>query len=376
MNDGGAVVMTFFMVRVLVVGAIMYAFPRIARKGLMFGVYLGEERAESSRQELLRSWDTGSALIILVALTVGWSIGLTGRWVPGNLIGTVFLLVPFVPLYFWVYAKARRLAPPAAARQALTSAASLSVDENRGQGLALLSLGACFVVSLAFFGYAIVSFQTMPDRIPTLANLWGYGEELTDKSLVSVILIPAFSLVFSTSFAGMAMLVARSKRSVRGGSGGRSAEAQDTFRVAMSQLLAGTGLFTCLFLGVASFEMIRVWQGRAESLGAAVIGLVAVTMILFTGIGLVRIMRLGQGGARLETGSAEARLSGGLADNDRWILGVMYVDRADPAVMVEARWGFGYTMNLGNRLAQVLLATYLTALLGLTLLTLAAAGVF
>lgn len=376
MNGEAAVVMAFFTFRVFLVGTIMFFFPRIARKGLMFGTYLGEERAEESRRELLRSWDRGSALIMLVALVVGWSIGLTGRWVPGNLIGTVFLLVPFVPLYFWVYGKARRLAPPAAARQALKSAASLEVDENRGEGFALLALGICLVASLALLGWAIVSFQAMPARIPTLANLWGYGDELTDKSLVPVILIPAFNLVFAPSFAGMALLIARSKRSVRGGSGGRSTQAQDTFRAAMSQLLAGTGLFTCLFLGVTSMEMIRVWQGHAESMGPGVIGWVAGATILYLGVGLVRIMRLGQGGARLETGSSEARLTGGLADNDRWILGVIYVDRTDPAVMVEVRWGFGYTMNLGNRLAQALVAIHLTALLGLTLLTLAAFGVF
>jgi uncharacterized membrane protein len=375
MNSESAVVMTFFMVRILVVGAIVYAFPRIARRGLMFGTYLGEERAESVRRELLRSWDKGSALIILVALIVGWSIGFSGRWVAGNLIGTVFLLLPFIPLYFWVHAKARHLAPPAAVRQARKSAASLDVDENRGAGFALLALGVCLVASLTLLGYAGASFQAMPDRIPTLANLWGYGEALTDKSLIPVILIPCFNLVFAPAFAGMALLIARSKRSVRSGSGGRSLEAQTTFRVAMSHLLAGTGLSTCALASVASMEMIRVWQGRAESLSPAVIGWVAGAMILYTGVSLVRIMRLGQGGARLETGSAEARLTGGLADNDRWILGVIYVDRSDPAIMVEARWGFGYTMNLGNRLAQVLLAIYLTALLGLALLTLAAAGV-
>ena len=98
-------------------------------------------------------------------------------------------------------------------------------------------------------------------------------------------------------------------------------------------------------------------------------------MILYLGVGLVRVMRMGQGGARMESGSAEAPLTGGLADNTRWILGVWYVNPADPAVMVESRFGIGYTMNLGNRVAQGLLTFYLLALMGLTLLTLLAFGV-
>lgn len=53
----------------------------------------------------------------------------------------------------------------------------------------------------------------------------------------------------------------------------------------------------------------------------------------------------------------------------------MYINPADPAVMVEARFGIGYTMNLGNPVAQVLLTIYLSALLGLTILTLVVFGV-
>jgi len=215
----------------------------------------------------------------------------------------------------------------------------------------------------------------MPDRIPSLTNLWGPRGELTEESLASVALIPSYNLVLAPFFAVMALLIAQSKRWIRGGSGGRSIHAQETFRVTVSHLFAGTGLCLCLFSGVVSLQMIQVWQGRADSLGGGIIGGAAVAVILYMGVGLIRIMRLGQGGASLETGSTEAPLTGGLADNARWILGICYVDRTDPSILVEARWGIGYTMNLGNRVAQVLLSVVLVALFGLTPMTLVAAGV-
>ena len=91
MNAEAAVVMGFFTFRVFLVTTIFLVFPRISRKGLMFGTYLGEERAKgSARHQLLRFWDRGCNLILLVSLSVGWSIGLTGRWIPGNLIGTAY----------------------------------------------------------------------------------------------------------------------------------------------------------------------------------------------------------------------------------------------------------------------------------------------
>ncbi len=89
-------------------------------------------------------------------------------------------------------------------------------------------------------------------------------------------------------------------------------------------------------------------------------------MVLYAATGLVRVMKgCGQGGARLEEGSAEAHLTGGLADNSHWLFGVIYVNRGDPSIMVESRFGIGYTFNFGNLTALLLNAAYLLLLLGL-----------
>ncbi len=376
MNREAAVVMAFFTFRVFLVGTIFFVFPRISRKGLMFGTYLGEEQSEgSARRRLLHTWDRGLALIMLSSLIVGWSIGVTGRWVPGNLIGTAVLLLSFIPHYVRTYRMAGGLAAPEVKRQAMRSSATLQEDKTQGEGFAVFALALCLVAAVSLVTYSTLAFQAMPDRIPTLGNLVGQGEGLTDKSLVTVLYVPSFCLVFAPFFSLLALLIAGAKRSVRGGSGGRSDQAQDRFRLSTSHLFAGTGLFTCFFLTVTSWEMIRVWQGRADSMGL-IVGGVAVVMILYMGVSLIRLLRLGQGGARLESGSAEAPLTGGLADNARWILGVMYVNPADPSIMVESRFGIGYTMNLGNRTAQVLLTIYLLSLVGLTVLTLVVFGVF
>jgi len=212
-------------------------------------------------------------------------------------------------------------------------------------------------------------------RIPTLASLLGYGDEMKDKSIVPVLLIPSFNLVFTSFFALTGLLILGAKRSVRGGSGGRSAEAQEAFRTTWARLFSGMALFLCLLLTVTSLNVIRVAQGQVRSGGLSIL-LVAVAMIAYIVVNFIRVFtRLGQGGALLESGSAEAPLTGGLADDADWILGVMYVDRNDPSLMVESRF-LGYTFNLGNRLALVILSIFFTACLGLTGLTLMEIGLF
>ena len=210
----------------------------------------------------------------------------------------------------------------------------------------------------------------MPERVPTFLHLFGHGDELTDKSLVAVLFFPSLNLVLSPAFALMALLIAGAKRSVRGGSGGRSAEAQDAFRRAMSQLLSGAALFTCLFLTVLSVQMIRVTLAETRSLAVS-IGWVSAAMVLFMLAGLIRLMKsYGQGGALLEEGSAEAPLTGALADNAHWIWGMIYIDKEDPSILVESRFGLGYTLNLGNRNAVLFPGIYLVLILGLVVLAL------
>ena len=51
-------------------------------------------------------------------------------------------------------------------------------------------------------------------------------------------------------------------------------------------------------------------------------------------------------------------MTNGLADNRRWILGTFYVNHEDPSIMVEHRFGLGYTLNLGNWKAVVWLVTF------------------
>lgn len=376
MISEAAVVNLFLTVRVFLVGGLLLVFPRISRKGLLFGSYVGEERAGgAAARKLLHSWDLGCGVVMAVSLLVGWGISLAGHPVRGNLTGTAVLLVCSGLLYHWTHGRASKLVPAGGETVAISSA-PLEVDEVRGDSFARFALVACVLTALATAAYVTLSYETVPDRIPTLANLFGYGDERADKSLSTLLLIPGMNLVFPSYFALLALFIASAKRSVRAGSGGRSMAAQDSFRLAMSHLLSGMALFLCMFLTVTSVAIVRVVLERTESVGVSMAWSASATVI-FIFVSLVRIMRgLGQGGALLETGSVDAPLTGGLADNAHWIWGVLYFDRADPSLMVESRFGIGYTLNLGNPSAFLFQVGFLLLTLGLVALTLSELGVF
>lgn len=97
-------------------------------------------------------------------------------------------------------------------------------------------------------------------------------------------------------------------------------------------------------------------------------GIVALTAVIVI-VALVLSVRLGQGGARLagDTGTASDRL-----DDRYWKLGVIYVNPDDPSLLVERRFGVGWTFNLGNPRGFLLLLAILAIPIGLALVSILA----
>lgn len=362
------------VIRVLVVGGILLVLPLITRKGLLFGVYVGEAFAEGdAARRLARRWRLGCLTLMGLSLVVGLGISLAGRPLTGNLVATAILLLAGLGLYLRMYYTARAIAPPEAARQAEVAVAPLEGAEPRGAGLAKIVLGVCLLAGFATVVYGMVAYEAMPDRVPVHFGPSGEADGWYDKSVTAVMLLPSLNLVVCPFIALMALLTARAKRSVRGGSGGRSVEAQEAFRAAVANLLSVTALFTSALMTFLSVQTIRIALSQTRSLGTLIWWILGMMLVFLFG-GLILIMvKYGQGGALLEEGSAEAPLTDGLADNAHWVWGVFYVNKDDSSILVEKRFGIGYTINFGNWKAVAILATFLVLTLGLTVVGLIAA---
>lgn len=77
-------------------------------------------------------------------------------------------------------------------------------------------------------------------------------------------------------------------------------------------------------------------------------GLIAVATV-------VVLMWLGQGGSKMPAPQSpepdSTRPVGDRTEDRFWKLGVLYFNRDDPSVMVEKRFGIGYTMNFAHPIA-------------------------
>jgi uncharacterized membrane protein len=348
--------------QVAVVAGVLLVLPRIMRRGLLFGVYVGEERAGGDEaRRITRGWYLGTAGALVASVVVGLAVAGAFPDTPVGPLASLFgllTLVPFVYLRAHFRARALGLAEPEPETEAVLGPDRPADAAWPVAAMAIGILGATLAIT-----YAALNYGRMPERVPTHFGPSGRPDQWASRSVWTVMLLPIGTLMMGVALGVVAYLTAHAKRAVRARDRGVSMAAQLRFRAAMTRFLSGIGILTTLLMMLLSVGAVRVSVGEAAALPDVVMW-PALGLLLVYAIGgsLYLMFRYGQGGARLERGAGQAPLTDGLADNSRWVLGVFYVNRDDPALLVEKRFGLGYTINFGNPVAVTLLVLLVAAI--------------
>lgn len=358
------------LVELVFIGGLFLLYPRITRRGLLFGVYVGEEASRGDEAARITSgWYRGMIAILAVCLLGGLAGAFLAPspWV--SLFATFLLIGGFVAMYLWAYRRARALAPT---HPAIIAAAPLATAPPPRLALpvAVLAIG----LALGFFtlAYTLAHYDALPARVPVHFGASGKPDGWATKSVGSVMTMPLMNIALALLLGGSTFFTATAKRAIRWPDGGPSIEAQERFRRAMTRFMAGVALLTTGMITVLGVGSVQVGLGETDGLTPWMMVLAGAIVVYTLGGSLYLAVRYGQGGARLESAGASAPLTDGLADNRFWKLGVFYVNRDDPSFLVEHRFGLGYTLNLGNIKAVLLFVGILVVMLGLSVWTIVA----
>jgi uncharacterized membrane protein len=189
------------------------------------------------------------------------------------------------------------------------------------------------------------------------------------KLVVSVVLV-AGELYVTAMWSGIMLAVYRSRPDIEAADPVASMLRYRRFLAAFTRaLLSLVALVDVSLLLIA----LRDWQvyrlsdaARALPVLPFVVGVVLVGAV---------VTRAGQGGSRLNGNVRGLALATGTdRDDDRfWKGGLFYLNRDDPALVVGARFGFGWALNFGNPVAWLLISGFATGWVGLAVVG-AAAG--
>jgi uncharacterized membrane protein len=346
-----------------IMAGLCFLIPAITRRGLLFGVYVGEQigGGEQARR-ITRSSYRGLACWWVGGLGAAAIVGPLFHHLLAAPVAVSVLSLGYLVEYLRAYCRARRLAPEAGPPAAV---AFLAAEPSGTILLPSLALALGLAGGVSAVGYAWVHYSEHPDRVPTHFGITGEPDAWRPRSFFTVMLTPILTVTLGPGLAGVAFLIGRAKRAVRYPDHGESFRAQQRFRLVMSRFMALVSILTTAMLSVLSVSAVRVGLGAAQALPPTMPVLAAGLVIGALGGTLYIALRYGQGGSRLERAAAEAPLTDGLADNRRWVLGMFYVNRDDPSYLIEHRSGLGYTINFGNWKAVALVVGFVALVLGI-----------
>ena len=138
---------------------------------------------------------------------------------------------------------------------------------------------------------------------------------------------------------------------------GPLATRESRFRRTMSiALLAVQYSIAALFSWITLRPLLPASYQRPPSAVALLPGLTAIAFVVI-------LMWLGQGGSRTRSAHRQepgsTKPAGDRTEDRFWKLGVFYFNRDDPAVIVEKRFGLGYTMNFAHPMAWAIIGLLL-----------------
>jgi uncharacterized membrane protein len=347
-------------------GAMMCIAPAVTRPTVPFGVRVPAERAHATvirRERYAYAWRTAA---IGVCCTVA-ALLLHGH---GSWWLTRIILLLELAGDFGCFRIARNKISAvkhaenwyAGHRQIVATDTSWRTDPPRFPTRWLIPALAVIAATIIV---GAVRYPDLPARLTV-----GFGGREVGKSVVSVFAMVVGQLWVTALWTGLMLIVYRSRPDIEAADPAASSRRYRRYLIAVTQAVLTLAALVDLTLLLAALRNWQVYQlsgpGSALLILPFAVGLVVLAVVSF---------RTGQGGFRL-TGRRPgySPAAGTDRDDDRfWKAGLIYLNRDDPAIMVAARFGVGWTFNVANPMAWLIIAGIVAVPAGLAAIA-AAAG--
>jgi len=346
---GLSLVMAFVIGLCLVIS---YLIPRLTRPDVYFAVTVPPEFRDSAEGcSILKRYRVEvtifGVLTLLIALA---AIRISG---PNYLmvVGMAGLFLQGVGPFLAYYRARGRVLPHAAAPATVREAALVPREAHVPGGWMLQFPPFALLAATAI--WLRLHWGQIPEVFPIHWGANGQPNNWATRNFAGVYGPLLIAAVLCALMGFMAYAMLRWSRLIR--VGGAAGEGERRFRLLVVSIVVATEYFLALmFTWAALLPLSHKQSGPPGVIPMLVFSLA------FAVVTTVLMIWFGQGGTRL-VGSAGAASGAAAPVGDRtpdkyWKLGLIYVNRDDPALFVEKRFGIGFTLNFGHPGAWVFLA--------------------
>lgn len=365
MNGMMLLLLTIIMVPLFLI--LMFT-PYVTRRTESFGVSIPESMYNDDQFRKMRKsyvFRTGilSAISLLVFLLLGLIYG-DREQIVGIIYGVIivaFIISSFL-IYLTFHKQMKHIKRTASWKNEKTE--HVVIDTTFRSQKNTYSNG-WFLISVILIGVTLLitfsQYDRIPEQIPIQYDFSGEITNWADKSIKSVILMPAMQLFMLVLFVFINVVIGRAKQQISVENPEESAKQSHIFRRRWSLFLIVSGTLLVVLFGVIQLSFIypidhtMIMYASMVISGVTVIGSI---ILAFT---------TGQGGSRVKVAGGNNGDKIDRDDDRYWKLGQFYVNRRDPALFLEKRFGVGWTVNFANPVAWVLFGGILAISIGLPL---------
>ena len=349
----------------IAVGALMI--PRLTRPDLFFAVTVKRSFRDSPPGVEIRRQYTAYVLgTTLVALLPLICFALPRFWVLLGVLGPCAIeLAGWLAAF--LLARHRTLpyhAEPTAEREVQLTPRPASLP---GGWLAQAGPFAILVVTCLSL---VVKWPAIPSRIPIHWGLGGAPDGWAAKSLAAVFGGPGIGFLACALLAGVSYAAVRGVRRIHGS--GRARQGEVRFVRAIVFFLLGMEYWLALLMALLGLAPLR------PNLQAPLpqFWLILPCETLLIGTIFFISFKMGQGGWRAGAAAGNEVSNDDAPVGDRtpdacWKLGLIYYNPNDPAVLVEKRFGVGWTLNFANPRSWLVIGAIFLFMLAVLALALA-----
>ncbi|MEH7380902.1 DUF5808 domain-containing protein [Bacillus sp. JJ1533] len=356
--------LAIFLIIAVILAGIQTAVPFLVKRSVIFGITVPEKHI---KDEKLSSYKKKYALLVsllsMIAL-VGYTFWVLSSHVAEGqtvLIGTIiqFAIILFsFTLYFYFHGKTLQLKKTKNWGENTTQVqiADLSArakDEMLPWYVFLVPM----LITVGVIGYTIAQYDLLPDQIPTHWGINGEPDAFTEKTLASAISSPLTMFVMQAMF--LAIIVSTKKSGIK-----LSATATNASRLRQLTLRKYTSWFmfltTILLTGMFSFFQLRTIHPDIVD-GTIVMAIPILFLVVTLASTIVFAVKVGRSD-KMDVGETNAGIRD-YDDDSHWVGGLFYVNRQDPSIFVEKRFGVGWTLNFGNPIGYFIILVPLALIL-------------
>lgn len=219
------------------------------------------------------------------------------------------------------------------------------------------------IITIGLIAYTATQYEAMPDLIPTHWGPNGQPDAFTEKNPFSVIALLLISFIMQGMMIGVNATTKKSGIRLNPAKRSSSKVQQLSFRKYTSYFLFLTSLATTIltsFLHITTIHEDIVSSVFMISMPFGFLFVILLATVIYA-------FKVGQGGARIPVEEEEPIEGVTDFDDDRyWKAGVFYINKEDPSIFVEKRFGIGWTINFGNPIGYLIIFVPLALILIIT----------